>query len=290
MDVITVHLEQTLLKLLGFEDEILVNLIISTLESNPDPKMLFVTVSGFLEDHTFAFMDELWGLLVDASTANAGIPTKLLALKKKEIEERKIEMQTISNDYNRRQQDRDYRERPSRRDRSKSVDRDRYRDRTSRRERSRSDSRERRPSRRDRSRSAGRERNGERSSRRDRSRSQEPNRKRERSRSISLERNRERSSRRDRSRSISRERERSSRKYIKSPRREKSSPLDHVVDKSERDKEEDIFTIDNRGDNRGERESSIDRLKKRALESKRYRETSIDRLKKRVESTRSRND
>jgi serine/arginine repetitive matrix protein 1 len=51
------------IEMLGFEDEVVVELIINLLEStnsNGDGRMIQIELTGFLEDKTYNFMKNLW--------------------------------------------------------------------------------------------------------------------------------------------------------------------------------------------------------------------------------------
>lgn len=50
-----------------------------------DPKKLQLQLTGFLEKSTGMFMEELWGLLVDAQNSLGGIPSAFLQDKKEEM-------------------------------------------------------------------------------------------------------------------------------------------------------------------------------------------------------------
>eukprot|EP00466_Bigelowiella_natans_P001522 jgi/Bigna1/139934/aug1.53_g14642 len=77
-------------EILGFPDEIVIDLIFNLLEAkkNPDPKDLHIQVTGFLEGNAKDFMKELWEMLVSATKNNFGIPDEILEAKKKEIKAR----------------------------------------------------------------------------------------------------------------------------------------------------------------------------------------------------------
>lgn len=72
---------------LGFEDDIVIEYVFDMLENDqyPDPRHVQISLTGFLEKHTPAFMEELWGLLVQAQDSEMGIPPQWLEQKKKEI-------------------------------------------------------------------------------------------------------------------------------------------------------------------------------------------------------------
>lgn len=55
-----------------------------------DPKKLQLQLTGFLEKSTGTFMEELWGLLVDAQNSLGGIPSAFLQDKKQEMLQAKV--------------------------------------------------------------------------------------------------------------------------------------------------------------------------------------------------------
>lgn len=55
-----------------------------------DPKKLQLQLTGFLEKSTSMFMEELWGLLVDAQSSLGGIPSAFLQDKKQEMIQAKV--------------------------------------------------------------------------------------------------------------------------------------------------------------------------------------------------------
>ena len=83
--------------ILGVEDEVVVELILNSLESAQsaaksgkregllDPRELQITLTGFLEKQAKPFMIELWKMLVSAGQTTTGIPVQLLEMKKAEI-------------------------------------------------------------------------------------------------------------------------------------------------------------------------------------------------------------
>ena len=50
-----------------------------------EPKKVQLDITGFLEDKSKAFMEELWGLLVDAQNQPSGIPSIFIEKKKEEL-------------------------------------------------------------------------------------------------------------------------------------------------------------------------------------------------------------
>ncbi|KAL7753666.1 hypothetical protein RI367_000597 [Sorochytrium milnesiophthora] len=85
-DVMHAWIANRLLELLGFEDEIVVEMVYEHLrEKSPDPKLLHIHLSGFLQDKTTEFTSELWSLLISAQESLAGIPQRFIDEKKAEI-------------------------------------------------------------------------------------------------------------------------------------------------------------------------------------------------------------
>jgi serine/arginine repetitive matrix protein 1 len=74
---------------LGFEDDVLVEYIISELQTTDDKgpcaKKLQIYMTGFLEKNAGKFMLELWELLIDAQNSPNGIPSKILVERKEEV-------------------------------------------------------------------------------------------------------------------------------------------------------------------------------------------------------------
>jgi serine/arginine repetitive matrix protein 1 len=86
LDVINKWITQKIIEVVGFEDDILINLVINILqEDEVDGKKMQMDVTGFLEKQAPAFVEELWGLLVDAQGQPSGIPSVFLQKKKEEI-------------------------------------------------------------------------------------------------------------------------------------------------------------------------------------------------------------
>ncbi|KAJ3260329.1 hypothetical protein HK103_000964 [Boothiomyces macroporosus] len=71
--------------ILGFDDDICIEFIMSLLEEEPDPKEIQLKITGFLEDSTFGFMKKLWTLLVSAQSNPMGIPQEFMDKQKEEI-------------------------------------------------------------------------------------------------------------------------------------------------------------------------------------------------------------
>ena len=65
-------------ELLGFEDDIVINMVISHLEQQDInhplcPRKMQINLTGFLERNAAVFMKELWNLLITAQDSHAGI-------------------------------------------------------------------------------------------------------------------------------------------------------------------------------------------------------------------------
>jgi len=147
---------ERLAELLGFEDDVLSELVMNMLaqtrdaktgqDKRVDPQQLQVQLTGFLNKQAQPFVAELWKLLLDAQDSPHGIPRAFVERKKQELVARRE-----AGGGERRGDDK----RDERRARSRSRSRDRGRDReaaqrsvvraASNRGRSRSRSRERRP-------------------------------------------------------------------------------------------------------------------------------------------------
>lgn len=87
--------------ILGFEDDIIVQLIVNLLnpmdkknknEITLDPKEIQLQITPFLAKDTKPFVEELWQLLISAQDNDTGIPTVLLEKKKKELREKQDKM------------------------------------------------------------------------------------------------------------------------------------------------------------------------------------------------------
>jgi len=184
----------------GVEDDVLIGYVFEQLEGKKevDPRHLQINLTGFLENNTSSFCNELWKLLISAANNPSGIPQKFLDEKAAEMRERNIERQRI--------QERLHAERNK-----QGLLRADYAIAGERERKSRWDRDDRRPERR-RSRSRSRSRDQERRRRRSRSRSPPPSSPSSTSRSASRSRSRERNRRRNRDRRI-RSRSRDRRRY-----------------------------------------------------------------------------
>ncbi|KAF7725274.1 Serine/arginine repetitive matrix protein 1 [Apophysomyces ossiformis] len=90
LDVIKPWISNRITQLLGFEDEVVIDFTFGLLEeANPDPKMMQINLTGFLEKNTQSFILELWKLLLSAQDAVGGIPKEFLEQKKEELRQKK---------------------------------------------------------------------------------------------------------------------------------------------------------------------------------------------------------
>ena len=151
---------ERLAELLGFEDDVLSELVMNMLaqtrdaktgqDKRVDPQQLQVQLTGFLNKQAQPFVAELWKLLLDAQDSPHGIPRAFVERKKQELVARRAEGGDRDHGGFSKREDRG----DDRRARSRSRSRDRGRDReaaqrsvvraASNRGRSRSRSRERR--------------------------------------------------------------------------------------------------------------------------------------------------
>ena len=92
MEAMLPWIQKEVTKFLGFEDEVVIGYIESQLGVTPlDPKVMQLTLTGFLEANTPAFMRELWDLLLSAQANPHGIPAAFLEQKKEELRLKKEE-------------------------------------------------------------------------------------------------------------------------------------------------------------------------------------------------------
>ena len=68
--MIKMWIERRITELIGDDDDILINYAISLLEDAEIlcPMKIEIALTGFLEDNTPIFMEELWNLLLSAQT------------------------------------------------------------------------------------------------------------------------------------------------------------------------------------------------------------------------------
>ncbi len=96
LSIIKSWINKKLNDILGFEDDTLTNFIINLIEEFDDiidPKKIQYSITGFLDDKTYSFMEEFWKILISAQNTINGIPEELIEEKKKEI------IQDVQNKY-----------------------------------------------------------------------------------------------------------------------------------------------------------------------------------------------
>ncbi|ANZ75550.1 BA75_02641T0 [Komagataella pastoris] len=77
LEVINSWVKATIEKLLGSDDDIVINFVNEMLVDELDIKEIYLQLKGFLEDQTLPFCTELWELLLEAQESRDGIPEKL---------------------------------------------------------------------------------------------------------------------------------------------------------------------------------------------------------------------
>ena len=91
--VISKWVNEKIIELLGFEDDILIGMVNNMLQSDHlDGKKLQLEVTGFLEKQSGVFVQELWSLLADAQNQSTGIPAAFLKKKQDEILQRQADI------------------------------------------------------------------------------------------------------------------------------------------------------------------------------------------------------
>ncbi|KAF0491445.1 PWI domain-containing protein [Gigaspora margarita] len=155
MTVIKPWIAQKIVDLLGGEDEVVVNYVFGLLEETDlDPRMMQINLTGFLERNAPIFVTELWKLLLSAQDCESGIPAIFLEQKMEEIRKRKEDDERIMAEIRRRREredeerakfreirEKERKEEREKRDRDQKSARRRSRSRNSHRIRSRSRSR-----------------------------------------------------------------------------------------------------------------------------------------------------
>lgn len=91
LEVVNQWVAERLTQLLGFEDDIVVAMVVNLLEPKADerldPRRLQLALTGFLAKDAAAFTQELWALLLSAQASPTGIPAAILDRKKRELEQ-----------------------------------------------------------------------------------------------------------------------------------------------------------------------------------------------------------
>jgi hypothetical protein len=127
--------------LLGFEDEVVVEMVFGYLEQESvDPRLMTVNLKGFLEDKTLGFVKELWELLLSAQDNKNGIPDVFMERKKEELRMRRVAEDKARGEATSRwdqvrERSRDREERRDRRERGDIRDAREHQDRRDRRDR-----------------------------------------------------------------------------------------------------------------------------------------------------------
>eukprot|EP00123_Amoebidium_parasiticum_P016466 comp23439_c0_seq1/m.39081 comp23439_c0_seq1/g.39081 ORF comp23439_c0_seq1/g.39081 comp23439_c0_seq1/m.39081 type:complete len:366 (-) comp23439_c0_seq1:537-1634(-) len=98
LDVVKPWITDRVTELLGIEDEVVIDYIFNMLEKDkkPDPRLMQINLTGFLESKTKVFMKELWCLFISAQKNPTGIPVEFLDRKKEELRKKKEEEKRIS--------------------------------------------------------------------------------------------------------------------------------------------------------------------------------------------------
>ena len=87
LDVMSKWVTERLTEVLGFEDEIVIGLVVNSLSDKAlNPKQLQIDITGFLEKQSQPFVEELWTLLVDAQSNPHGIPQAFVEKKKRQLQ------------------------------------------------------------------------------------------------------------------------------------------------------------------------------------------------------------
>lgn len=100
-------------RILGYEDDVVINLLFDLLEGskNPDVKSLQIQLTGFLEKDAALFCKELWNLCLSAQKSDTGIPQQLVEAKKLELLQEKVEQERAIEAARQRREDERARER-----------------------------------------------------------------------------------------------------------------------------------------------------------------------------------
>ncbi|MCO5565454.1 hypothetical protein L7F22_019127 [Adiantum nelumboides] len=92
LEVIRPWITEKVEEILGFEDDVVVEYVNGMLQeegsnnvTHLDPKKMQLSLTGFLESKTPAFMAELWSLLLSAQKSIGGIPQEFVEKKKQEM-------------------------------------------------------------------------------------------------------------------------------------------------------------------------------------------------------------
>nr|XP_009861959.1 serine/arginine repetitive matrix protein 1-like [Ciona intestinalis] len=97
LDTIKPWISKRITEMLGFEDDVVIAFVYNSLEEQfPDPKVLQINLTGFLNGkNSRIFLGELWEHLASAQDNDMGIPQVFLEEKKEEIRKRQIELEEM---------------------------------------------------------------------------------------------------------------------------------------------------------------------------------------------------
>lgn len=90
LDVMRPWITDQITTILGLEDDVVIEYVISLLESEKNAKNIQIKLTGFLEAKTAEFMRQLWTLLLSAQESVGGIPQVFMDQKKKELMIQKV--------------------------------------------------------------------------------------------------------------------------------------------------------------------------------------------------------
>ena len=84
-------ISKKVIEILGMEDDVVINYIYETLEEtpNPDPKLLQLNLTGFLEKNAASFVKELWERILSAQEHPSGIPREDIEKEMELLEKKK---------------------------------------------------------------------------------------------------------------------------------------------------------------------------------------------------------
>lgn len=91
MAVLKPWIHEQIKELLGIEDEVVYEYVINMLtETNhPDPKVMQINLTGFLESKTQVFMEKLWSVLLEAQGSSSGVPPSFVKDKMDEMKRKR---------------------------------------------------------------------------------------------------------------------------------------------------------------------------------------------------------
>eukprot|EP00929_Paragymnodinium_shiwhaense_P029508 TRINITY_DN16892_c0_g1_i1.p1 TRINITY_DN16892_c0_g1~~TRINITY_DN16892_c0_g1_i1.p1 ORF type:complete len:223 (+),score=74.10 TRINITY_DN16892_c0_g1_i1:64-669(+) len=109
MDVMKPWIAKRCEQLLGFEDDIVVDFCIGSLENPPEkglcPKMLQVNMTGFMERKAAPFCSELWKHLLSAQESPVGVPQEFIEQKKEDLRQKKEEAERVQDELKKRRKE-----------------------------------------------------------------------------------------------------------------------------------------------------------------------------------------